>query len=97
MTTSRRRHTRRGKVFGWLEIVTLVTITGLVASTITLTLTKYIKGVEEAGSGAAVQATPITGTVIGSFYSNLKEETVWISGSEKAVACVKTALQAKDR
>lgn len=85
--------TKKGMNSGWLVIIVLVTITGLATSTLTITFTKYIKCVEDTRPAWVMQDAPVTGTAIGSFYNNLKEETVWVSGPKEVVSYVKMALQ----
>jgi|GEM_PF-5280768 len=79
-------------IFGRWEIVVLVTIVGLAASTITLTINKYMIGGKDGLSGWAMRDNSMAGTVIGAFYNNPREENVWICGPDEAVSHVKMAL-----
>src|SRR3989338_7415610 len=83
-------------VFGRWEIVVLVTIVGLAASTITLTINKCMTGGKNGLSGWEIRDNSMTGTVIGTFYDNLREENVWICGPDEAVSHVKMALSRGD-
>ena len=96
MGFSRENTKKTTVVFGRWEIVVLVTIVGLAASTITLTVNKYMTGGKDGLSGWAMRDNSMAGTVIGTFYDNLREENVWICGPDEAVSHVKMALSRGD-
>ncbi|HHT9131870.1 MAG TPA: hypothetical protein ACFYED_05225 [Candidatus Tripitaka californicus] len=97
MGLSRENAKKTTVVFGRWEIVVLVTIVGLAASTITLTINKYMTGGKNGLSGWEMRDNSMAGTVIGAFYNNLREEeNVWICGSDEAVSHVKIALSRGD-
>ena len=90
-----RGNTNKTMTFGRWEIVVLVTIVGLASSTMTLVFTKCMNGFKSAQSGWEMRDASANGTVIGSFYNNLREESVWICGSDEAVSHIKTALRTR--
>lgn len=87
-------YARKTMTFGWLEIIVMVTIAGVLASTLTLVITKCMKG-KNTLSGWEMQDTSIDGTVMGSFYNNAGQEGVWICGSDDAVSNIRMALRAR--
>lgn len=90
-----RRGGKKGIAFGWLEITLLVITIVLAVSDLTIVFTKYIGRPENTGAGQVAQCMRIKGTAIGSFYNNLGEEKVWVSGSKEAISYVKSVLQTR--
>lgn len=86
--------TKKTMTFGWWEIIIVITITGVLASSFTLIFARYMKG-KDALSGWEMRDALIEGAVMGSFYNNMCGENVWICGPDKTVSNIRTALQTR--